>query len=261
MTAHWRIKVSSRSTINGATAYCLGLWLCLWLLMPAAWAGEYTVAISAETPEVVAVESGRLTGEASPFYQCVFDRSGGQFNFVQLPQKRALHHLRNGQVAAALPLAKHPKRDEYAQFGGELLSVDFVYISLREMPDVPATTGLTYVFLREFAVERFITDPDARIIEAGSWEQVLALLESGRADLTIIPRETLGKLMELTDGSVFVQLAGTLPVSLYIASQFKGTSLSAAIKNAVEACQRAEPIGTIIQDGQLNKRQQPSEPE
>lgn len=226
---------------SSARACLAGLWLGLLGLAPAAWADEYTVAISAETPEVVAVEAGRLTGEASTFYQCVFDRSDGRFNFVQLPQKRALHHLQKGEVAAALPLTRHPRRDEYAEFGGELLSVDFVYVSLRETPDIPATPGLTYVFLREFAVERFVTDPGARIIEASRWEQVVALLESGRADLTIIPHETLDKLLALTEQSAFVQVAGTLPVSLYIADQFRDTPLGASVKDAVKACKRKKP--------------------
>ncbi|WP_404363199.1 hypothetical protein [Marinobacter sp.] len=210
--------------------------------MPGAWASVYTVAVSQETPEVVAAEFGTLTGEASAFYQCVFARADGPFSFVQLPQKRALYHLRIGEVAAALPLAKHPTRDAYAEFGGELLSVDFVSVSFRKIPDIAATAGLTYAFLREFAVERFVTDPAAKIIEASRWEQVVALLESGRADLTIIPRETLDKLMALTEQSAFVQLAGTMPVSLYIADQFKDTPMSASIKEAVKACKRIEPV-------------------
>lgn len=196
------------------------------------------VAVGVESANLLQIEDNRLVGRIGALYQCVFDRVDRDFEFVGMPIKRADYLLRNREIDVVIPLAKLSARDEHADFAGALAYAEYVFVSLREIPDISTGADLRYVLLRGFAGNRFVYELlgaslDDRPLEVSSWQQVSGLLERGRADVTVMPRQDVGAI---TAGDIHTQPAGRIPASLYVSRKPENRQLLTLLRVAVGEC-------------------------
>lgn len=196
----------------------------------------YTVAVSKNASDVLWVEDGKLAGIAAPLYQCVFDRTGLQFSFVNVPLSRALFNFEHGEVAVALPLAKTTERDRHGVFAGALIDVRYVLVSLEELPSMEAIEGMLYVLPRGHLGKQFIEDFVPGGFEVNSWEQVINMLRFDRADFTVAPQMILEDILDGSELTFHTLPAGSVPSSLYISDAYLDTSLDEELIASVSVC-------------------------
>lgn len=198
----------------------------------------FRVAVGEESAQLMQVEENRLVGRIGGLYQCVFDRTGLAFDFISMPIKRAVFQLENHQVDVVIPLAELAGRDEFADFGGALVYAEYVYVSLKALPEIRATPGVRFVLLRGFAGNRFVHEQvqapsDPPPLEVSSWQQVSGVLEMGRADVTVMPRQDVSAIQA---DPVYTQPAGRIPASLYVSRVPENQSLLTALQAGVHTC-------------------------
>lgn len=199
----------------------------------------YTVAVSKNASDVLWVEDGELAGIAAPLYQCVFDRTGLEFTFVNMPLSRALFNFEHGEVAVALPLAKTIERDRHGVFAGSLIDVQYLLLSLEALPSMEAIEGMLYVLPRGHLGKQFIEDFVPGGFEVNSWEQVFSMLRLGRADLTVVPQLILEDILEGAELPFHTLPAGSVPSSLYISDAYVDTRLDEELMASVAFCREA----------------------
>lgn len=197
---------------------------------------EFRVAVSEHASDIIRVEDGRLAGLAAPLYECVFEHAGLDFTFVELPLARVLFHLENGEVAAAIPLARSPERDRYGVFPGTLVDVRYLFLSFHELPPLDTATDLRYVLPRGHLGKQFLNNLALVGIEVNTWQQVFTMLRLGRADFTIVPQSILGQLRKEIDSPLFTQVAGFIPASLYVSRAFLDTRLDQRVTEGIDVC-------------------------
>ena len=93
----------------------------------------------------IAVEDGELVGRFAPYYQCVFGRVQGDFQFVEMPLAQMLYRLEKGRISAGLPMVQTAERDEYADFSGLLFQTEYVYLLLQDLPPLDSLSGLRFL--------------------------------------------------------------------------------------------------------------------
>lgn len=204
-----------------------------------------SVGVGAGMLDLISYQDGELQGYLAPVYQCVFDKIEPEVRFVELPLKRGFHHLGRGELDALLPLARSDHRDSVAVFAGELLTADYVFVSLRPLPPIDRTEGLRYAIPRDFIGAEFIPEGSSVVTEVGTWSQLAAMLKYDRIDAAVIPKLMVYDVFGAEGVNVYQQLAGTLPVSLYL-SEFSHTNgLASDVFEAVEACRIDNPVSLI----------------
>ena len=194
------------------------------------------VAVSQNASNVLRVEDGRLVGVAAPLYRCVFERTGLEFSFIEMPLARALFSYEHGEVAAVVPLAQSEERDRYGTFAGPLIDVQYVLLSLQELPSFKAIEGMVYVVPRAHLGRQFVSDFVLGGFEVNSWDQVFSMLRLGRADFTVVPRVILNELLEDPGASFYTLPAGVVPSSLYISDAYVDGDLDQRLIRSVATC-------------------------
>jgi len=198
------------------------------------------VGISEEVTGLLDYSGGHLSGPLSSLYECVFERSGLEPQYVSIPLKRGLYYLEKGHLDALIPLARSPERDESLVFAGELIRSDFVYVSFKPLPKISDSESLRFGILRGFVGRVFVPESASRIEEVTHWPQLVPMLERGRVDVSVIPSVMIEDVLGERAKDAFVQKAGELSASMYISPRHELASVSFLVMRAVEAC-RPEP--------------------
>jgi len=204
-----------------------------------------SVGVGADMLDLISYQEGQLQGYLAPVYQCVFDKIEPEVKFVELPLKRGFHHLGRGELDALLPLARSDHRDAVAVFAGELLTADYVFVSLRPLPPIELAEGLRYAIPRGFIGAQFIPNGNSVVTEVGSWSQLASMLKYDRIDAAVIPKLMVYDVFGAEGVNVYQQLAGRLPVSLYLSEFSQSNGVASEVLDAVEACRIDNPVSLI----------------
>jgi len=194
------------------------------------------VGVGSGMSNLVSNSSADLSGPLAPLYECVFDRADLEANYIELPLKRGLKYLDKNKIQALLPLAKSPTRDRLGLFAGQLFVADYVFVSLDPTSVLEDKEGLRYVSPRGFIGPEFIQRQDAQIYEVTEWSQAVSMLRYDRADVAVFPQALVIKLFGQDSIDVYQRLAGTLPISLYLANETQDTSVASELIAAVKDC-------------------------
>lgn len=221
----------------------------------------FPVAVSENASDVLKVRDGKLEGLAAPLYRCVFDRTGLDFTFVEMPLARALFNFEYGEVAVVVPLAKTAERDRYGVFAGPLIDVEYLLLSPEKLTSIESIEGMVYVLPRGHVGRQFVSDFAVGGFEVNAWEQVFNMLRRGRADFTVVPRVILEDILHDTEFTFHTWPAGTAPSSLYISDAYRDTVLDEQLMDSVAACREifAEDI-RLKQSGSESPEENPEQP-
>jgi|25BtaG_2_1085352.scaffolds.fasta_scaffold00076_22 hypothetical protein len=200
-----------------------------------------TVGVGVGMLNAISYTGGDLEGDLAPLYKCVFDRSGVEAKYLELPLKRGFKYLGSGEIDVLLPLAKSPVRDDIALFGGELFRADYVYVSLRSLPDINETEGLRYAVPRSFVGSEFIREEGALVSEVGDWTQLALLLKFDRIDVAVLPELMVENVFKDGGIEIFQQPAGKLPISFYISGNSQKPGVADRLLASVEQCSVDDP--------------------
>ena len=209
--------------------------LQLWVPPPLARA-TLTVGVVAGLGDGLAVTDGKLTGHSARSFNCVFERLEADLDFVVLPLAKLLYQIENGQIDVGLPLAQTPDRDAYADFGGRLLQLEYVYVMLRDLPPLNASSGLTYAFVRKFYGDLLVKGESPRVLGVSGWMQALELLKSGRADVVIMPWVMVNKLMAGFNQPYLLRTAEWVDLSFYVSHAQQNGLLAEELRHGVRQC-------------------------
>lgn len=135
----------------------------------------------------IAVEDGELVGRFAAYYQCVFGRVQGDFQFVEMPLAQMLYRLEKGRISAGLPMVQTAERDEYADFGGLLFQTEYVYLLLQDLPPLDSLSGLRFAFVRQFVGDKLLRGADPQVIHVSDWGQAVEMLKRARVDVVVLP--------------------------------------------------------------------------
>lgn len=209
----------------------LALWASLASSRP-----TMTVGVVDGLGDELAVTDGALNGHSSRPYNCVLDRLDADLEFVALPLAQLLFQIENGQVDVGLPLAQTPERDAYADFGGRLLQLEYVYVMLKPLPPLNTASDLTYAFVRKFYGEKLVKGFSSSVMTVSGWMQALELLKSGRADVVIMPWVMVNKLMEGFDKPYMLRTAEWVDLSLYVSHAKQDGLLVESLRHGIRQC-------------------------
>ena len=184
----------------------------------------------------IAVSEGELVGRFASYYRCVFERTGGDYHFVEMPLAQMLYQLKRGGVAAALPLVQTPDRDEYADFGGLLFQTEYVYLMLRDLPPLGNTQGLTFAFVRRFVGDHYLKGDNPKVHHVSNWGQAVDMLKLGRADVVVLPWVLVDKYLHDYDGDYFVRTAAWVNLSLYVSHAHDDGRLIENLRRSIRQC-------------------------
>jgi ABC-type amino acid transport substrate-binding protein len=184
----------------------------------------------------IAVEDGKLIGRFAPYYQCVFSRVRGDFQFVEMPLAQMLYRLEKGGISAGLPMVQTSERDEYADFGGLLFQTEYVYLLLQDLPPLSSLAGLRFAFVRQFVGDKLLQGDDPRVIHVSDWSQAVEMLKLGRVDVVVLPWVLIDIYMEGFDKPYYDRTAAWVDLSMYISHKVEDSSLTKDLRDAIEAC-------------------------
>jgi polar amino acid transport system substrate-binding protein len=186
---------------------------------------------------------GKLSGDLAPLYQCVFNKSGVEARFIEVPLKRGFNYLHRGEIDVLLPLARSEKRDSVGLFGGELFPGEYVYVSLKPIPPVPAMQGLRYAVPRGFIGAEFFPEGNSKVAEVGEWPQLAAMLRYDRIDVAVLPQLIVESVFGPDVVDVFQRPAGVLPISFYLSSHTEDKGIASKLIASVNECSVVHPYG------------------
>lgn len=218
-------------------ARCVALIFVFVSFTSGAWADStIRVGISEGVDGLVDHSEGKLQGSLSSLYECVFEKSGLEPQYVSIPLKRGLYYLERGHLDALLPLARTAERDDSLVFAGELIRAEYSYVSFKPLPISLESMSLTFGLVRGFVGHVFIPESASNIEEVTSWSQLVPMLERGRIDVSVIPSMLVEKVLGERAKEAFIQRAGELAASLYISPRLELTNISFRIMSSVESC-------------------------
>lgn len=202
-----------------------------------------TVGVGSRMLNAISSAEGKLSGDLAPLYKCVFDKSGVEPRFIQVPLKRGFNYLNRGEIDVLLPLAKSERRDNVGLFGGELFPGEYVYVSLKPIPTVQAMQGLRYAVPRGFVGAEVFPEGNTQVAEVGEWSQLAAMLRYDRIDVAILPQLIVESVFGPDVVDVFQRPAGVLPVSFYLSNHTEDTGVASKLIASVDECSVAHPLG------------------
>lgn len=226
---------------------CTALFFVVFSFTSGVWADStIRVGISEGVDGLVNHSDGKLHGTLSSLYECVFEKSGLEPQYVSIPLKRGLYYLERGRLDALLPLARTAERDSSLVFAGELIRAEYSYVSFKPLPASLDSMSLAFGIVRGFVGHVFIPESASKIDEVSSWSQLVPMLERGRIDVSVIPSMLVEKVLGERAKEAFTQRAGELAASLYISPRHELTDISFRIMSSVEACRpQSEAVSNL----------------
>lgn len=98
---------------------------------------------------------------------------------------------------------------------------------------------------RGFIGAEFIPNGNSVVTEVGSWSQLASMLKYDRIDAAVIPELMVYDVFGSEVIDVYLQLAGRLPVSLYLSEFSQSNGVASEVFDAVEACRIDNPVSLI----------------
>ena len=184
----------------------------------------------------IAVEDGELVGRFGPYYQCVFSRVQGDFQFVEMPLAQMLYRLEKGGISAGLPMVQTAERDEYADFGGLLFQTEYVYLLLQDLPPLDSLSGLRFAFVRQFVGNKLLRGADPQVIHVSDWGQAVEMLKRARVDVVVLPWVLIDTYMKGYDKPYFDRTAAWVDLSMYISHRLDDSDLTEDLRKAIRKC-------------------------
>ena len=184
----------------------------------------------------IAVEDGELVGRFAPYYQCVFSRVQGDFQFVEMPLAQMLYRLEKGGISAGLPMVQTAERNEYADFGWLLFQTEYVYLLLQDLPPLDSLSGLRFAFVRQFVGDKLLRGADPQVTHVSDWGQAVEMLKRGRVDVVVLPWVLIDIYMKGYDKPYFDRTAAWVDLSRYISHRLDNSDLTEELRNAMRKC-------------------------
>ncbi len=197
---------------------------------------HHIVGVFADIEREISVENGRLVGRFAPYYRCVFSRVDGEFKFVNMPLAQILRQLEKGGISIGLPLIQTVERDQYADFGGPLFQLEYVYLMVQDLPPLESMTGLRFGFVRKFAGLDLLKGDSPNVIHVSDWAQAVEMLRLGRVDVVVLPWIMLDFYLEGYGGPHYERTAAWIDLSMYISHKVKYSRLKDDFRDAIRAC-------------------------
>ena len=131
-------------------------------------------------------KGNKLSGTASPKFQCLLDGLSQPYKLVSLPHARMKAFLESGDVDAAMPLGRSPERDRTAYFASKVLDVEYLIIGTKPYSEADASTHAIVTVRAERSVENLI-QTNYSLIEVSNWTDAIEMLKRKRADFLVAP--------------------------------------------------------------------------
>ena len=213
------------------------LWLLLFSLsLFADSKRHHIVGVFADIEREITVKDGRLVGRFAPYYRCVFSRVDGDFRFVNMPLAQILRQLEKGGISVGLPLIQTVERDQYADFGGPLFQLEYVYLMVQDLPPLESMTGLRFGFVRKFAGLDLLKGDSPNVIHVSDWAQAVEMLRLGRVDVVVLPWIMMDLYLEGYGRPHYERTAAWIDLSMYISRKVKDSRLKDDFRDAIRAC-------------------------
>lgn len=197
---------------------------------------HHIVGVFADIEREISVEDGRLVGRFAPYYRCVFGRVDGDFRFVNMPLAQILRQLEKGGISVGLPLIQTVERDQYADFGGPLFQLEYVYLMVKDLPPLESMTGLRFGFVRKFAGLELLKGDSPNVTHVSDWGQAVEMLRLGRVDVVVLPWIMTDLYLEGYQGPYYERTAAWIDLSMYISQRVKDGRLKKDFRDAIRAC-------------------------
>ena len=168
---------------------------------------HHFVGVFADIEREISVENGKLVGRFAPYYRCVFSRVGGDFRFINMPLAQILRQLEKGGISVGLPLIQTAERDKYADFGGSLFRLEYVYLMAQDLPPLETMTA-----------------------------QAVEMLRLGRVDVVVLPRIMMDLYIDDYPGHYYERTAAWIDLSMYISHRVKDSRLTEDFRDAIRTC-------------------------
>ncbi|SNB57377.1 ABC-type amino acid transport substrate-binding protein [Marinobacter sp. es.042] len=197
---------------------------------------QHIVGVFADIEREISVENGKLVGRFAPYYRCVFSRVDGDFRFVNMPLAQILRQLEKGGISIGLPLIQTVERDQYADFGGTLFQLEYVYLMVQDLPPLDSMTGLRFGFVRKFAGLELLKGDSPQVTHVSDWEQAVRMLRLGRVDVVVLPRIMMDLYLEDYQGAYYDRTAAWIDLSMYISHSVEDNRLKEDFRDAIRTC-------------------------
>ncbi|EHJ03119.1 ABC-type amino acid transport substrate-binding protein [Marinobacter sp. DSM 26671] len=197
---------------------------------------HHFVGVFADIEREISVENGKLVGRFAPYYRCVFSRVGGDFRFINMPLAQILRQLEKGGISVGLPLIQTAERDKYADFGGSLFRLEYVYLMAQDLPPLETMTGLRFGFVRKFAGLQLLKGDSPRVTDVSDWAQAVEMLRLGRVDVVVLPRIMMDLYIDDYPGHYYERTAAWIDLSMYISHRVKDSRLTEDFRDAIRTC-------------------------
>ena len=206
------------------------------LSLPADSKRPHIVGVFADIEREISVEDGRLVGRFAPYYRCVFSRVDGDFKFVNMPLAQILRQLEKGGISVGLPLIQTVERDQYADFGGPLFQLEYVYLMFEDLPPLESMSGLRFGFVRKFAGLELLKGDSPTVTHVSDWAQAVEMLRLGRVDVVVLPWIMTDLYLKGYQGQYYERTAAWIDLSMYISHKAKDSRLKEDFRDAIRTC-------------------------
>lgn len=197
---------------------------------------HHVVGVFADIEREISVENGKLVGRFAPYYHCVFSRVDGDFRFVNMPLAQILRQLEKGGISIGLPLIQTVERDQYADFGGTLFQLEYVYLMVQDLPPLDSMTGLRFGFVRKFAGLELLKGDSPQVTHVSDWEQAVRMLRLGRVDVVVLPKIMMDLYLKDYQGAYYDRTAAWIDLSMYISHSVEDNGLKEDFRDAIRTC-------------------------
>lgn len=174
------------------------VWSAVTLIVPAS-AEVLRVAHDQRFPPFAQAENGRSSGLAVDLLHAAAKHAGLDISFVPVPFQEIQTTLTDGRADAIFPLAITPERRQTLDFSAPLLPTGgalFVRTPEKTPASLAAIAGKTVTTPRTGPLAAYLQKnaPDAKLIVTANYDESLAQLVSGQADVAALNFQTGAQL-------------------------------------------------------------------
>jgi hypothetical protein len=153
-----------------------------------------------------------------------------------MPLAQILRQLEKGGISVGLPLIQTVERDQYADFGGPLFQLEYVYLMVEDLPPLESMSGLRFGFVREFAGLELLKGDSPTVTHVSDWAQAVEMLRLGRVDVVVLPWIMTDLYLKGYQGQYYERTAAWIDLSIYISHKVKDSRLKEDFRDAIRAC-------------------------